>query len=126
MIGQCQCNDYGGCDRACKIARLVRHYGNVVALDGRWNDALFAVVMSGGWWWVCCVLCADFTCAVSGICMVDTFRCQKDFLRRATPFDTSVLGCQKVSKGVERCRWQFQSFSKKLTTTFCVKLLFTR
>ena len=38
--------------------------------------------------------------------MVDTFRCQKDFLRRATPFDTGVLGCQKVSwgvKGVERC-----------------------
>ena len=59
-----------------------------------------------------------------------TFRCQKDFLRRATPFDTGVLGCQKVSWGVERCRKVsvaiLEFLKKKLTPTFCVKLLFTR
>ena len=32
-----------------------------------------------------------------------TFRCQKDFLRRETPFDTGVLGCRgclKVSEAI--------------------------
>ena len=67
----------------------------------------------GGCGW--CVVrwhCADFS-------LVNTFRCQKDFLRRATPFDTGVLGCQKVSlagvsKGVEGVGGNFRVSPKKI------------
>ena len=47
MMGQC--NDYGGCDGACKIARLVK-------ASSLWS-VVMSVVVVGGWWLVvgeCC------------------------------------------------------------------------
>ena len=67
-----------------------------------------------------CASCSFYLC-----CMVP-FGFKKIFLRRATPFDTGVLGCLGVfgvSKGVGG---NFRVSQKKIIPTFCVKLLFTR
>ena len=48
-----QCNDYGGCDGACKIARLVKASAVVCGL---WS-VVCGDECSGGWWLVvgeCC------------------------------------------------------------------------
>eukprot|EP00956_Cyclotella_meneghiniana_P030992 scaffold80122_cov71-Cyclotella_meneghiniana.AAC.2 len=81
-----QCNDYGGCDRACKIARLVK-------ASSLWSVVMSVVVVGGGWYQWYAVAFAYW--AEGGV---------RPKMARATPRSSSLwLGCLARHAHLHRC-----------------------